>query len=220
MTTPGLRERKKQRTREALTDAAYALFLHKGFDATTIDEIAEAVEVSSRTFFRYFASKEDVALSPLNQQVTSMLRLLAARPAEEPVITALRRSVGEIVRSYETDECSGAEPDRHRSMQALLGTNPMLKAYCLKQSTEWLGELASIIATRMGVELTEDPRPHLVASVMLSALRTTVDAWQELHPDVPASTLFDQAFDLLAGGLNYPAAVTTARPGCTSEAGD
>src|SRR5256714_941819 len=93
-TTPisGLRERKKQRTRDALVDAAFALFRRKGFEATTIDEIADAVDVSPRTFFRYFESKEDVALTLLDLQFSTIYEEFAARPAHEPVLTALRHA--------------------------------------------------------------------------------------------------------------------------------
>src|SRR2546430_14644183 len=88
----GLRERKKQRTRDALVDAAFTLFRRKGFDATTIDEIAEAVELSPRTFFRYFDSKEDVALTLQDQQFSALYAAFAARPTDEPVLTALRHA--------------------------------------------------------------------------------------------------------------------------------
>ncbi|MCW2902925.1 MAG: transcriptional regulator, TetR family, partial [Streptosporangiaceae bacterium] len=93
---PGRRERKKRRTREALVEAAFELFREKGFEATTVEEIADAVDVSSRTFFRYFASKEDVALTFQEEQLAAVLAALAARPADEPVVTALRRSVVSI----------------------------------------------------------------------------------------------------------------------------
>src|SRR3954464_5075388 len=100
----GRRERKKQATREALIDAAFKLFGEKGFEATTVEEIADAVDVSSRTFFRYFASKEDVALSFQEDQNEAGLAMLAARPREEPVVTALRRAVVEIARACERGE--------------------------------------------------------------------------------------------------------------------
>jgi AcrR family transcriptional regulator len=205
MSTPGLRERKKRRTRDALTDAAYALFRAKGFEATTVDEIAAAVEVSPRTFFRYFTSKEDVALAPLNQQLAAMLAALAARPAGESVITALRAAAVGVLEACETG-AAGFDAERYRSMQALLAESPGLRAAGPEQSAAVLDELASLVGARMGVEPFADPRPYLVASVALGAVRTAADAWRVHHPDAPASRLFADLLDLLAAGLDYPAA--------------
>src|SRR5215203_3939917 len=97
----GRRERKKQATREALIDAAFALFISKGFDATTVEEIADAVDVSSRTFFRYFASKEDVVLTFQEEQQALLLELFRARPASEAVVTALKHAAIEVARACE-----------------------------------------------------------------------------------------------------------------------
>src|SRR5918994_6863200 len=91
----GLRERKKARTREAIIDAALDLFESKGFDATTIDDIAAAAEVSPRTFFRYFESKLDVVMARNAPKEPTIGPLLAARPASEGPIEAMRQVMRE-----------------------------------------------------------------------------------------------------------------------------
>lgn len=205
MSTPGLRERKKQRTRDALIDAAYALFGEKGFEATTIEEIAGAVEISPRTFFRYFAAKEDLALAPLNQQLAAVLVALAGRPADEPVITAMRRATVEVTEACETGG-AGFDEARFAGMQALLAVSPALRAAGTEHSTALLDELTALVGTRMGVDPAADPRPHLVASVALCAVGTAADAWRTHRRDAPRSWLLGEMFDLLADGLDYPAA--------------
>ena len=80
---PGRRARKKQRTRDALFEAAMELFAAKGYDRTAVHEITDAVDVSERTFFRYFASKEDLVLSFIRDGAAAFAAALAARPAGE-----------------------------------------------------------------------------------------------------------------------------------------
>jgi AcrR family transcriptional regulator len=201
---PGLRERKKQRTREELTDAAYALFCTNGFDATTVDQIAEAVEVSSRTFFRYFTSKEHVALSLADEQITAMLEAFAGQPADVPVLSAMRHAAVEVVRAYEA-QATGSDQPRYQSMQNLISTSPALMAACIERGTARLDEVARLIGFRMGVDPALDPRPYLVASVTLCAVQTVVNAWRATGRDAPDSELIGQAFDLLRAGLDYRA---------------
>ncbi|MFJ9779185.1 TetR family transcriptional regulator [Amycolatopsis sp. NPDC101161] len=194
----GLRERKKQRTREALIDAAQALFCAHGFEATTIDQIAESVEVSSRTFFRYFASKEDVALALADEQITAVLDAFAAQPAGLPVLTALRTAAVEVMRTYETDS-------RFHGLQNVISVSPALTAARVERATARFDEVARLVGTRMGVDPAVDPRPHLVVSVALCAVQTAVAAWRAAGHEAPESELTGQAFDLLAAGLDYPA---------------
>src|ERR671914_32480 len=99
-TNVGLRERKKLRTRAQLTDAAFRLFTERGFDGTTIEDIVEQVEVSPRTFFRYFDSKEDVVIGFFDEMGQELRAMLAARPADEPPFTAVRHALGALVDRY------------------------------------------------------------------------------------------------------------------------
>ncbi|CAM3424047.1 TetR family transcriptional regulator [Kibdelosporangium persicum] len=201
MDKPGLRERKKQRTREALIDAAHELFCTNGYEATTIDQIAEAVEVSSRTFFRYFTSKEDVALSLADEQVTAILDAFAAQPADMPVLTAMRTAAVQVVRSSETQA-------RFHSLQNLISASPALTAARIERGTARFDTLARLVGARMGVDPAQDPRPYLVASVALCAVPTAIDAWRAAGHQAPESELIRQAFDLLSTGLDYPATPT------------
>src|SRR6187402_3151043 len=82
----GLRARKREQTRERLTRVAMELFLANGFEATTLDDIAAAAEISRRSFFHYFASKEDVVLAWQDGSTGAMIAAIAARPAEEPML--------------------------------------------------------------------------------------------------------------------------------------
>src|SRR5688500_19540599 len=97
----GLRERHRKRTAADLEEAALALFCERGFDAVTIDDIAAAADVSRRTFFRYYASKEDVILSDHPKRLDELHAALNRRPADEPALTALRHAVLSLAGTYE-----------------------------------------------------------------------------------------------------------------------
>ncbi|GII80324.1 hypothetical protein Sru01_53060 [Sphaerisporangium rufum] len=116
MPDPGLRERKKRRTRHALIEAAVRLFESKGYAETTLAEIAAAAEVSTRTFFSYFAGKEDVVFFDVRSRVERALAVMATRRPGEPVADLLLR-VGEATLAHAGD--SPAEEDTRLAMELL-----------------------------------------------------------------------------------------------------
>jgi AcrR family transcriptional regulator len=208
MTEAGLRERKKQRTRGALIDSAFALFQRKGFEATTIDEIAEAVDISPRTFFRYFASKEEVALSLIDDQLVALLDHFTHRPPEESVLDALRNAGMAVLHACEAGE-DGFDPLRFQCVQFLMSSSTALAASAMELGAARMAEMAKLIGTRMGVDFRADPRPFLVASIAVCAIQTATTAWRESEPDARSSDLVDRAFRLLADGIDYPSALVS-----------
>ncbi|MGP3972109.1 TetR/AcrR family transcriptional regulator [Streptomyces sp. 6N223] len=134
---PGLRERKKERTRQALVDAAIKLFGTKGYDETTIAELAEAADISPRTFFAYFASKEEVLFADTPLKVETSATVLAEpRPGERPVELLLRafRSVMEG-----GTDLTG---DLAQLRATLILRTPALQAFALRKVLEGQRELA------------------------------------------------------------------------------
>ncbi|SMC89053.1 TetR/AcrR family transcriptional regulator [Kibdelosporangium aridum] len=123
--TEGRRERKKQRTRQALIEAAVELFEAKGFQDTTVAEIAEAADVSTRTFFLHFPTKEDVLLANAEWRFDLGVQAIAERKAGESVADVLRRAAQEMI----TDAWQTDLPDGLAALRArLIATVPALQA--------------------------------------------------------------------------------------------
>ena len=137
-------EERKERTRALLAEVAADLFVMKGFDHTTVEEIAQAADISPRTFFRYFATKEEVVMSFLWLKVDKLLASLAVRPSDE----SLLESVQVVFRSTEAD----SDVDRDRQLLRLLATTPSLRARWLVDGWESAVRLRPIIAGRLGLE--------------------------------------------------------------------
>ena len=107
-TEPGLRERKKLQTRQALVRAALDLFSERGVDATTVDDIADAVNVSARTFHRYFPAKEDVLFADSVARQERFARFLRDRSADEPLLDTLRDAANDLAQSFLADRRTNA----------------------------------------------------------------------------------------------------------------
>ncbi|GLY72997.1 TetR family transcriptional regulator [Actinoallomurus iriomotensis] len=206
----GRRERKKQRTREALVDAAFRLFQEKGFDATTVEEIADEVDVSSRTFFRYFASKEDVVLTFQEEQFTTMLEALSSRPAAEPVLTALRNAAVSVIRACENGQY-GFDPERFGCIQQMMESSPAVFGRSLEHGQKKQSEITRIIAERMGVDPAADLRPHVMAGLANCAFHS---AFEVLAAGVAKTDRFsevvDEVFAVMEDELAYRSEKETA----------
>ncbi|MFI5688296.1 TetR/AcrR family transcriptional regulator [Streptomyces sp. NPDC051636] len=174
---PGLRERKKQRTRDALLRAALELFLTQGYEHTTVDEIAEAVDVSQRTFFRYFAGKEDAAFFVPRLAESHYVQALRERPPDEAPLEALRKAVmeswdtiGEVIEQVVPVEL-------HLRAQKMIEATPALLAAHLRRQEELEEEIAGIIAGREGLNVETDPRPRLLVALFGAVIRVTQRTW-------------------------------------------
>ncbi|OLT23604.1 hypothetical protein BJF79_45925 [Actinomadura sp. CNU-125] len=165
----GVRERKKRRTRMALIDAALELFVRDGYEETTIDEIVAAIPVSQRTFFRYFASKEDVVLSQVSERYRAVEEALAERPAAERPFTALFEALRTVLQTV----AAGDEADvaRFRRIRQVIETTPALLSAELIAYAASEGALVAEIARREGVDTARDLRPRLVVALFTAATR-------------------------------------------------
>jgi len=165
---PGLRERKRQQTRERLTRMAMALFLERGFEATTLDDIAAAADISRRSFFHYFASKEDVVFAWQEEITAALIDAVAARPAAESMLTAAENAILAMVRQL--------EPGEAIAMAQLKRDNPALQARDQVKYEKLERALTDALAKRAGHK-TEKLKARLVAMIATGAMRIGGELW-------------------------------------------
>lgn len=169
---PGLRARRRERTRDDIEASALALFVEHGYDETTVEEIAEAALISPRTFFRYFASKEDVLLAGGRDEMTLAARSLAERPTDEPLMDSLRGLLEIFAELHSTDR------ERQLCRIGLCKTTPHLAAAFLEMVHGMELVLRDFVAARLGLE-PSDRRPRLVAAAFGTGFRVAAETWQE-----------------------------------------
>ncbi|MFI6339719.1 TetR/AcrR family transcriptional regulator [Streptomyces sp. NPDC050535] len=189
----GLRERKKQKTRIAIRDATYRLIREQGYDATTVEQIAEAAEVSPSTVFRYFPTKEDIVLTdefdPIAEQE------LRARPADEPWMDSLRYMMRQAI-GLGTSE----EPEVTRLRTHLMVQVPAVRSRMMESMSVTGRMLCRIIGERTG----KDPdglEVRVFAMSLIGALMETSLYWAEGDHQEDFADLVDRTLDVLENGL-------------------
>jgi AcrR family transcriptional regulator len=187
----GLRERKKQRTREQIVDAATRLFAERGYEATTIADIAAAADIAPRTFFGYFQSKEAVVFHDADRDYDSLAATLAGRPQGEYAFTALRRWIDERIASSQIDE----EGELLRKQLCAQSEELQRVQYGLLARIE---ELLQVEIARDLDEPADAMRPRLVAAATIAALRSLMD---EPRTREHAVEVLDEALAFLQAGI-------------------
>lgn len=206
----GRRDRKKLATHQALRSAALRLVIERGLHQVTVEEIAEAADVSVRSFFNHFPTKEDAIVGLDPDRVDQLRDAVASRPPEETPLVTLRAVLGELASAMV--EHSEEWPLRMEVLRA----NPGLLPRMLASFATYERVLAEGVAARTGTDPDGDLYPALTATVALSAFRAVMARWRTGNASHPLAGLLDDAFAQLTAGLPAPgggeAAVTLRTP--------
>ncbi|MEV5613355.1 TetR family transcriptional regulator [Streptomyces sp. NPDC052225] len=198
-TTPeprlGLRERKKLKTRIAIREATYRLILEQGYDATTVEQIAEAAEVSPSTVFRYFPTKEDIVLTDEYDAVLE--EQLRSRPADESVVDSLKHVISEAVNLGFTDD-----PEVSRLRSRLQLEVPAVRSRMMESMSVTGQMLCRVIAERTGRD-AGDLEVRVFAMALVGALMETTLYWAEHEHEEELRDLVGRALDTFQNGLAH-----------------
>lgn len=168
----GRRQRKAARTRAAIESAALALFRRQGFEATTIEQIAEAADIAPRTFFRYFPSKDAVLFGDLNGEIDRMREVLHQRASTEHPMRSLAAAMFEATDRIEPDR------EQHLMRAELLHALDHAGDYELHLMRQrWMQDVTDLIAEHLGVDSGTDPRPGAWSMTLVSCFASAMHAW-------------------------------------------
>jgi AcrR family transcriptional regulator len=190
----GLRERKKARTKAAIQEHALRLFQEQGYDATTVEQIAEAAEISPSTFFRYFPTKEDVVV--WDDYDPMLIEAIRAQPAGLSPIQAIRGGLREAFSRIPSTEAA-----RIRERSELSLAVPELRAASMVNLTTTMRLLAELVAERTGRE-PDDFAVRTFTGAVFGVWLSVLFAWAD-DPDMDLATSMDQSLAHLEAGLPF-----------------
>ena len=190
-------ERNKERTRRELAEAAARLFIERGYDATTVGDIADAADVSPRTFFRYFPAKEDVITAIASATMDDAIDHLAGHDPREPLRSALEAMLTASLAPVLED------PAAALAFQEMLRDTPALRARWLEERQRSCDRLADALEPWFA-ERAHPLAPRLAAGAVLLAVDEALRRWAG-HPAGPDPVdLLHQALDVLDGPRLFP----------------
>jgi mycofactocin system transcriptional regulator len=173
-------------TRAAIEAVALELFAKRGFEATTVDDIAAAVGVGRRTLFRYFESKNDIVWGDFDWVMARLRTALAERGPEAPLMETLRHGVVESNR-YPAEQLPGL-----RIRLTLITDTPALEAHSALRYRAWRAVVAEFVAARLGAD-PSDLMPQVISQIALGTAMASFGRWVA-HPEEDLEGLLDEAF--------------------------
>jgi len=205
----GLRELKKEQTRQLIAETAWRLFADRGFDRVTVAEVAREAQVAEATVFNYFRTKEDLFYSRLEAFGARLLEAVSARDAGEPALVAFRRFLlesGGLLVELEAGDPEALE--RLRTVNQVVAASPALLAREQQAIARYTDSLAGLLAAETGAP-ADDVRPQVAANALMGVQRALIDYVRRrvLADDEPARLAADvrrlakRAFALLEHGL-------------------
>ncbi|MFJ8820353.1 TetR/AcrR family transcriptional regulator [Streptomyces sp. NPDC102467] len=190
----GLRERKKLKTRTTIREATYRLIMDQGYDATTVEQIAEAAEVSPSTVFRYFPTKEDIVLTDEFDPILE--RELRARPADESIIDSLRHVIDRSLHLA----LGSDDPDVSRLRTRLQVEVPAVRSRMMESMSVTGQMICGVLAERTGRD-AGDLEVRVYAMCVTGALMEATMYWAEHDHEGDLRDLAVRALDTLQNGL-------------------
>ena len=189
---PGLRERKRAETHARIRTAALILFSERGFEATTLDDIAAGANVSRRTLFHYFGSKEDIVLSAKADVITAIEAAVAGRSPDEALLDMAEGALTDMAASFQ-----GPGP---RALARLIKSTPTLQASDHAKYDMMERRLTAALAARKGLA-ADDLQARMVALAAIGVLKVSTEAWLAADDDMGPEVHGKAAFAALRGTL-------------------
>lgn len=191
----GRRERKRRQTRERIEATALTLFLERGFDNTTIEDITEAADVSKRSFFDYFPSKEDVVAAWQDSFARELIDAVAAQPADAPLVEVIEAAINTALHVAMSDP-------QHLAIAVLIHDTPALRARDQLKYAKLERKLTDALHARCRGGDAERLRLSVLAAAVISMLRIGGERWSDARQNISleqfARSMFDELWAALA----------------------